>query len=244
MRHLALGALLLCGATGLQAKDVEYNPALCNSNPFQTCQQAFDGVTQDLVATIDYPALGPAEATGLTGFGVGVVANYVPVGDEGDWAQLTGSEFDGIGMVGLQVTKGLPLDLDVGAFYSTVPGTNVDLYGAELRYAILPGSTTTPALAVRASYVAVTGIESFDLDSTSVDVSLSKGFGPVTPYVGVGYVMGEADPDASTGLRAAEVEEGKAFVGVRLAAGLFELTPQVGQVGEVTTFALRLGFSI
>jgi len=232
--------LLFCATASVAAKDVEVTPTCTGA----TCQQAFESVTEDMVALIDYKALGPAEATGLTGIGVGVVGSYVPVDVEGDWQQVTGQDFSGLALVGLQVTKGLPLDLDVGAFYTTVPGTNVDAYGAEMRYAFLAGSATTPALSLRGSYVTVTGIDSFDLDSKSVELALSKGFGLITPYVGVGYVWGSADPDASTGLTEAKVEETKAALGVRLSLGLVELTPQVGQVGDVVTYALRLGFSI
>ena len=235
--HKRILAVLLLGATASAgAKDVEIT---CGG-----CQAAFESVADDLVATIDYRSMGPAEATGVTGIGVGVVAAYVPVDDKGQWQTVTGQEFDGLGLVGLQVTKGLPFDLDVGAFYTTVPGTNVDVYGGELRYAFLAGSTTTPALAARASYVTVAGIDSFDLDSKSIELALSKGFGPITPYVGVGYVWGSADPDASTGLTEAKVEETKANIGVRLSLGLFEVTPQVGQVGDIVNYGLRLGFSI
>ena len=240
MRKRITAVLLFCVTASVAAKDVEVTPTCTGA----TCQQAFESITEDLVALIDYKALGPAEATGLTGIGVGVVGSYVPVDVEGDWQQVTGQDFSGLALVGLQVTKGLPLDLDLGAFYTTVPGTNVDVYGAEMRYAFLAGSATTPALSLRGSYVTVTGIDSFDLDSKSVELALSKGFGPITPYVSAGYVWGSADPDASTGLTEAKVEETKAVLGVRFSLGLFEFTPQVGQVGDVVTYALRLGFSI
>jgi len=238
MVRFTLVVLSCAVALPVAAKDVEIT---CSGG---SCQQAFESISADLVAAIDYKAMGPAEATGLTGIGIGVVGSYVPVDVDADWQQVTGQDFSGIPLVGLQVTKGLPLDLDVGAFYSTAPGTNVDLYGAEVRYAFLEGSTTTPALALRGSYTAVTGIDSFDLDSSSVELALSKGFGPITPYVGVGYVWGSADPEPGTGLSEAKVEDTKATIGVRLSLMLFEITPQVGQVGDNVTYALRLGFSL
>lgn len=236
MNKRIVAVLLLSASASVGAKDVEIQ---CNG-----CQNAWETVADDLVATIDYKALGPAEATGITGIGVGVVAGYVPVDDKGQWQAVTGQDFSGLGLVGLQVTKGLPAGIDLGAFYTTVPGTNVDVYGGEVRFAFLKGSTTTPALALRGSYVTVAGIDSFDLDSKALELALSKGFGPITPYVGVGYVWGSADPDVSTNLREAKVEEPKANIGVRLSLGLFEITPQVGQVGDIVTYAMRLGFSI
>jgi hypothetical protein len=237
--------LLLAFATGpVLAKDVEMQQ-ICRTAPGvpSPCQKQFESIAQDLVAAIDYKAVGPAEATGIVGFGLGVVLTYVPVDVEQDWKTATGTDFSGLGMAGLQVTKGLPLNLDLGAFYSTVPGTNVKVFGGEARYAILPGSTVSPALALRGSWVKVTGIDSFDLESKAVDLSLSKGFAVVTPYVGVGYVWGTADPDASTGLKKAEVNKTKAYLGVRFSLGLFELTPEVGQIGDNVAYNLRAGFS-
>jgi len=237
MSKRLLAVLLFCAAPAAMAKDVDIQTACTSVN----CQDAFDTMAEDLVAGIDYKAVGPAEATGTLGFGVGLVGTYVPVGDE--WKTVTGSDFSGFGLVGLQVTKGLPLNLDLGAFYTTAPGSNVDVYGGEIRYAFLPGSTVAPAFAVRASYVTVSGIEDFDLDSKSVDVSLSKGVGPITPFIGAGYVKGAADPDPSTTLKKAEVDGGKYFIGVRLSLGLLEFTPQFSQINGVTTYSARMGFS-
>ncbi|MGQ0585766.1 MAG: DUF6588 family protein [Gammaproteobacteria bacterium] len=237
MRNRMLAVLLICAAPAAMAKDVDIQ---CIALPGQ-CQDAFDAVAEDLVTAVDYKAVGPAEATGITGFGIGLVATYVPVDEE--WGLLTGSDFGAIGLVGLQVTKGLPFNIDLGAFYSTAPGSNVDVIGGELRYAFLPGSTVMPAVALRLSHVVVSGIDDFDLDSTSVDLSISKGFTVFTPYAGVGYTEGSADPVAASGLNEAEVKETKFFVGARLSLGLMEVTPEFTQIGDVTSYNMRIGFS-
>lgn len=240
MRHFIVAAVLAVIAGRAVAKDVEITPTCGGA----TCQDEFQSVAEDLVAAIDYRAVGPAEATGIVGIGVGLVGSYVAVDDKDAWRDVTGESFSGLPMVGLQATKGLPFNIDVGAFYSTVPDTNVDVFGGEIRYAILPGSTVAPALALRASYVTVSGIEDFDLESKGLDLSVSKGFALVTPYAGVGFVWGEAEPDPSTTLATAEVEETKLYVGARLSLGLVELTPEIGQIGDNTAYSLRLGFSI
>lgn len=237
MRNTLAAMLLFAFAPSALAKDVDID---CTG-----CQAAFDTVAEDLVAAIDYKAAGPAEATGIAGFGIGLVTTYVPVDDE--WQTVTGSDFSAIGLAGLQVTKGLPFDIDVGLFYATAPGSNVDAVGGEIRYAILPGSTISPAVAVRASYVTVSGIDDFDLDSKSIDLSVSKGFGPFTPYGGVGYVSGSADPSAAvtagTGVDKSDVKETKLFVGARLSLGFLEFTPEFDKVGDATSYSLRIGFS-
>jgi len=240
MRNSLLAVLLLSAAPAVMADDVEIT---CGS-----CEDQFQTMAEDLVATIDYKAAGPAEATGITGFGVGLVTTYVPV-DEQDWEAVTGSnDFSAIGLVGLQATKGLPFGIDLGLYYATAPGTNVDAIGGEIRYAFLEGGAATPAVALRLAHVVVNGIDSFDLESTSVDVGVSKGFGPFTPYGGIGYVDGSADPtDASVSAAVggeAEVSGTKLYVGARLSLGLIEFTPQVDQVDSVTSYSLRIGFSI
>ena len=234
MRNPVLALMLLCSAQAAIAKDVDIEPG--------AAQAAFDAVAEDLVAAIDYKAAGPAEATGIAGFGLGVVSTYVPV-DEDEWNNVTGSDFSAIGLVGLQATKGLPFGIDLGLFYATAPGSNVDVLGGEVRYAILEGSTVSPALALRGSYVTVSGIDDFDLDSMALDLSLSKGFGPFTPYAGVGYVSGTAEPDPAFGLADAEVDGAKLFLGARLSLGFLEFTPQFTQVADVGSYSLRLGFS-
>jgi hypothetical protein len=244
MRNILLVALCAVAAAPALAKDVEVNSASCGAS----CQAEFDSVATDLVAAIDYKALGPAEATGIVGFGIGVVGSYVPVDASASWQKVTGQDFSGLGLVGLQVTKGLPLNIDVGAFYTAIPGTNVKVAGGEARYAFLPGSTVAPAVALRGSYVKVMGIDSFSLDSKTVDLSLSKGLGPITPYVGVGYIWGSADPDAatqaSTGLSEAKVEDAKAYIGARFSLGLIEFTPEIATIASVITYSARFGFSI
>lgn len=235
MRKQLLAVLLLSVAPAAMADDVDIDPG--------ATQATFDTIAEDLVATIDYKAAGPAEATGVAGFGIGLVTTYVPV-DEDDWQQVTGSDdFKAIGLVGLQATKGLPFGIDIGAFYATAPGTNVDAIGGEIRYAFLKGSTVTPAVALRLAHVVVNGIDDFDLSSTSVDLQVSKGFALFTPYAGVGYVNGSADPDPAFGLDEAEVKDAKFYAGFRLSLGVFEITPQFTSVAGVNAYTARFGFS-
>lgn len=238
MRNQILAVLLLSAAFPAFAEDdVEITPA--------TLQADFDSIAGDLVAAIDYKAVVPAEATGIAGFGVGLIVNYTPVDDEGAWSRATAGQADikEIGLLGLGVTKGLPFGIDIGAFYSQVPSTDISLFGVEVRYAILEGGTASPALAVRGSYSKVSGIDSFDLESKAIDVSVSKGFAFVTPYLGVGQVYGEADPKNIGVLKKADVEETKLFAGLRLSMGLLEVTPELEKIGDNTMYNLRVGFS-
>ncbi|MFP5305572.1 MAG: hypothetical protein ACLGI7_07075, partial [Gammaproteobacteria bacterium] len=88
-----------------------------------SCQAAFEGAVEDIAAALNYKALGPAEATGITGVGVGAFISYTPVENDADWRTLTGTNVDAVGMAGIVATKGLPFGLDVGAFYTAIPET-------------------------------------------------------------------------------------------------------------------------
>lgn len=240
MRKLVLILpLMVAGLPAHADKSVEIKASCTKA----TCQEQFKSMSEDLVAAIDYKAVGPAEATGLVGFGIGAVASYVPVDVKQDWRDVTNESFSGLTLIGLQATKGLPFGLDVGAFYTAVPNTDLEILGGEVRFALLEGSTVSPALALRGSYVTVSGVDSYDLDSKAVDLSLSKGFTLITPYAGVGYVWGESDPKDNFGLEKVEVEEAKAYIGARISLGLIEFTPEIGQVGDTVTYSLRTGFS-
>lgn len=229
--------IVLLAAAGLAQADTSFD-----LNPLTT-QSDFRAISEDVAAAVNYKALGPAESTGLIGFGIGAFAAYSPVENKAAWKNATGSDVDAVGLAGLVVHKGLPLNLDVGAFYAAVPGTSVKVYGGELRYAILAGGAATPALGVRGTYTKTDGSDDFSFTSQGVDVEISKGFAVLTPYAGAGYLRSESDPNVA-GLQKETFSGGRFFLGVRLSLLLLELTPEIERVGDNTSYNLRLGFGL
>lgn len=208
-------------------------------------QADFKSVAEDIAATFNSKSLAPAEAMGITGFGIGVFASYVKTDDSGAWQRLIGENVDEIGLVGIVAQKGLPFGIDVGASYSQVPGEDAKLFGAEIRYAFLEGGVATPGLGVRASYSKLSGVDEIDYDSFGMDLSISKGFGPLTPYAGVGYVWSKIsveDETADVALDNENVDEARVFIGLRLSA-LFGITPEYERVGDRNAYNVRLGFA-
>lgn len=240
MRRLLLALVLAAPASQALAFDADFEFD-CGLNP--NCQSDFRSIAEDITAGLNYKALGPAEATGITGIGVAAFASYTEVDDPDAWQRLTGEDVDAVGMAGLAVRKGLPLGFDVGAFYASVPGASAELYGAELRWAILEGGTAEPALAVRATYTRSNGIDDFDFESKGVDVSLSKGLTFITPYVGYGYVWAEADPNNVAGLQKEDVDASRFFVGARIGLLIFDITPEYENIDGRSTYNLLLGLS-
>lgn len=236
MRRLALIAALVTSPISPVHAGLDFGVI----NPVQG---EFVRVVEDVTAAFSYKAVAPAEATGLTGFGLGAFVAYAPTENKSSWFNLTGENVDAVGMAGAVVHKGLPLNIDVGAFYATVPGTSASVYGGELRYALLPGSAVKPALGLRYGVTRTSGIDDFDFQSQSFDVQLSKGFTLLTPYVGAGIVKAEADPRNQPTLQQVKVDEERIFVGLRLSLGLIELTPEYEKLGDNNSFNVRFGLS-
>ena len=232
---LLVAALSVCAQA--QAKDLHITGTPTQSD--------FRGASEDVIATIEYKDLGPAAWSGITGFEIAAIGSYLPTEHRQEWKNLTGQNVRELGLVGARVQKGLPLDLDVGAFYSGVPEYGVGVYGAELRYAILPGSIALPALAVRGTYDQVRGLDDFNLRAATVDASVSKGFAFLSPYVGGGFVWGVSEPKgqvaAVSGLQKETIHKPKFFAGVRISLGLLHLTPEFETIGSNKSYNLNFG---
>ncbi|HEY1392433.1 MAG TPA: hypothetical protein VFV25_03615, partial [Methylibium sp.] len=131
-------------------------------------QGEFRELSEDVAAVSSYKPLAPAEATGLAGFDVGLSASGTGLQHRDVWRKVTvnGDVPGTLPVVGLRAQKGLPLNIDVGLSYSMVPTTSVRATGGELRWAVLPGSALTPAIAVRLSASSLSGVDQLKLRTT------------------------------------------------------------------------------
>src|SRR5579859_2089774 len=234
MRRVLLACALVALSTSAFAKDhITISAALG--------QQNFNDLSEDLGAVTSYKQLEGATSEGITGFDLTVDAGSTQVGHQAAWNAATGNSVSSVPFADVRVTKGLPFGFDIGGEYSTVPGSNISLYGAELRYAILDGGIAEPAIGVRAGYTHLTGVDKLSYHTTNLDVSISKGFGPVTPYAGVGEVWSNSSPDASTGLTSSNASNAEVFAGVTFDLGV-HLGLEYNHLAGNTTYTLKLGF--
>ena len=142
----------------------------------------------------------------------------------------------------LHIYKGLPLNIDVGAFYSAVPTTNIKFYGGELRYAIIEGGMALPAVGIRGALTKLTGVDQLGLTTKSLDVSVSKGFAIFTPYAGIGRVWVDSTPDAASGLTNESFRQGKIYVGGNLNFGVVNVALEYDKTGSAPSYSAKLGF--
>lgn len=206
-------------------------------------QAEFRLLSEDLGAALSYHAQIPAEPLGVTGFDIGVGLTATQMQNAAILQRATSDDADSTLYVPtLRLHKGLPAGFDIGLTYASIPGSNIEYTGGELRYALLQGGVASPAVAVRGSITRLSGVDQLSMDTRGVDISISKGFAFLTPYAGIGRVWVESDPHGTGGLRAEKFSVAKAFVGFGLNFALLNLNFQVDKTGDATSSSLKLGW--
>lgn len=240
MKHLR--NLRSCGlASGLC---VALGAGAAELNSLQFLSQAeFRGLSEDLGAALSFKPLIPAEAMGITGFDVGLAVTGTKLHNRDAFVKAAGGADvpATLPVPTLRVHKGLPFDIDVGVSYAAVPSSNVRVIGGELRWAMLAGSTLTPAVALRASVSSLSGVDQLKLRTTGLDISVSKGFAFVTPYAGVGTVRVKSEGDSNANKTPESFGLTKVFAGLNLNFGLTNLAFETDKTGDATSYGVKFG---
>ncbi len=171
-------------ALPLGAQDIEFNPA--------TTQEEFAQFSRTMGQAIFATPVEPARASGLLGFNVGVAATLVKIDQNASWWRhavpanndfLTGGGYAAVPR--LVASKGLGF-ATVSGTYAKIQNSDVKAYGGAIDVPVVRGSVVTPELAARGSYATISGIDVYKLKTYGLELFISKGFGPLTPYAAVG----------------------------------------------------------
>jgi len=221
-------------------------PAMASSiTTLQALSQSdFRTLSEDLGAALSYKPVTPAAPLGTTGFDMGIELTQTDMSKSSAlWSKITndGSTISKMFVPKLHIDKGLPAGIDIAAFYSRIPSTGITLAGGELRYAVLPGGITRPAVAVRGSYTRLGGVDQLSLDTKGLDISISKGFAMFTPYAGVGQVWVKSTANVAS-LAAEDLTQGKMFAGANLNLGFSNVAAEVDKTGGIRSISMKLGF--
>ncbi len=204
-------------------------------------QTSFRNVSEDLSSALSYKGIAPAEGLGVVGFDLGVELTQTSLAkSEALWNSMGVSNISKLYVPKLHATKGLPLNIDIGGFISSVPTTGITLFGGEAKWAFLPGSTAMPAVAVRGALTKLSGVSQLALDTKSLDVSASKGFAMLTPYAGIGRVWTNSTPSAGS-LTKESFSQSKLFVGANFNLGLMNLAAEYDKTGSAASISGKLG---
>jgi hypothetical protein len=209
----------------------------------QITQADFRDLSGDLGATVSYKAVIPAEPLGVTGFDIGAEVTATTLAHRDAWDRASsGSAPNTLYVPKVHLHKGLPAGFDLGVSYATAPETNINVWGAEVRYALVPGGVATPAVAVRGTYSKLSGVDQIDLNTKGIELAISKGFAFFTPYAGVGHVWTESTPVGVATLQREKISDGKYFVGANINFLVGNLVLEGDKTGDVTSYSVKLGF--
>ncbi len=231
----AIASTLISTLTPAHASDIDALQTLGQSE--------FRGLTEDLGAALSYKSLSPAAALGVTGFDLSLSVTGTSLESLATWGKATGDDSipSTLPVPMLRIAKGLPFNIDIGAFYLAIPDSNVRLYGGEARWAFIEGGVATPAVSVHGTYSKVTGVDQLGLNTKSVDVSISKGFTVVTPYAGIGQVWTNATPVGVPALKDESITQTKYFGGLNFNLGLPNIALEADQTGGITSYGVKFG---
>jgi hypothetical protein len=231
--------LLACGSVLLSLAAPAWGQTLDRLDSLT--QQEFRLLAEDVGGAFSYHPQTPTEPLGITGFDVGAALTFSQVRNSAIWEKATSDSVPTYMLVPtLRLDKGLPLGFDVGLMYATVPGSNIDLWGAQARWAIMQGGIAAPAIGVRGSYTQLRGVDQLDMTTKGLDISISKGFAVLTPYGGIGRVWMNAEPHAGT-LQKEDFSLNRFYVGAGFNVVLFNMNAELDRVGETTSFSLKAG---
>jgi hypothetical protein len=212
-----------------------------------SAQTAFHSLAADFGSALSYKPITPAAPLGITGFDVGIAVSATDMANSAAvWNTLTGSSAPGTLVVPkLYAAKGLPFGIDVAAFYTAVPTTDIVVTGGAISYALIGGDMLMPAITIRGAVTNLSGIPEFTFGTKSLDISISKGFLGITPYAGVGQVWVTSATTNATALLAGITSENftqtKTFVGLNINLGLPNLALEGDTTGGTSSYSAKLG---
>jgi len=205
-------------------------------------------VAQGIYAT----PVDPARARGLLGFDIGIAVTAVPVDTTADYWQLSvGDDFsvsDYVAVPRLVLSKGLS-KATISAMYLKVQSADVESWGGALDIPLLGGGVLSPTLAIRGAYSTLQGSDVYDLKTYGAEIFLSKGFGPITPYVAAGRMKldanGTAPATSDTPVQHFHDDSSlnRYTVGVKLSLLLPKIVVEVTQAEE-RSYAAKISFGL
>ncbi|MGH7272991.1 MAG: DUF6588 family protein, partial [Nitrospiria bacterium] len=212
--------------------------------PSTYTQDQFKDLSETLGLVISYDPLTPAEPLGILGFDIGVEVTAANVDQDASFLKdVIQDPPSYVVFPKLHAQKGLPFGIDVGVVYAKVPDSNIGLIGGELKWAVLKGSVATPAIALRGSYTRLLGVDDIDMSTYGVDLSASKGFGFLTPYIGVGQVWIQSSANVSSPILSDEnLSRTKGYVGLKVRLMLLSFVGEA-EFSKVPSYTLRANFS-
>lgn len=222
------------------AQDIRFDPEIT--------RQEFARFSRLVGQAIYATPVEPARARGLFGFDIGVAVTAIPVDTSASyWEHAVGDEDFTISDYGVVprvvASKGLSL-VTVSASWAKIQDTDIQIWGGSVDVPIISGGLVKPTLALRGAYAQLRGVDEYDLDSYGVEVFLSKGFGPITPYIAAGLQRSDAVGRITPTITLEDESTVHRYTaGVRISLLLPKIVVEATQ-GEERSYSAKISFGL
>ena len=244
MKHtlIVLMIITVMLSASVTAKDIVVDRA----NFGLLTQNDFTDFITEFGSAVYFHPMAPAETLGITGFDVAGEVVFADISHQENYWKFMTEDNDTISFLPvpkLHVQKGLPGRIDIGAMFSSVPDSNIKIWGGELKYGIIKGGVVMPAVSARASYSQLEGVDDIDLRTYALDLLISKGFLMLTPYGGVSALRIEGSDESGLATGWKDVEENviQGLVGLQFCPFPFFIINAEATFGEVPQYGFKAG---
>ncbi len=229
------------------AEDIKFDPAIT--------QEEFSEFSRSVGQAIFPSPLDGAASTSLLGFDIGIAATAVPIDEPASfWLRSVGDS--DLLRSGYLIVPRIVASKGLGAFrvsasLAKVPSSDIQVYGGSVDVPLIRGGLLSPALSLRGSYSQLRGIEIYEAKTYGAEVFLSKGFGPVTPYVGAGRMRTSATgtiplsllPGGMSRTLEDESDQDRFTLGVKVSILLPKIVVEATQ-GKDRTYAAKVSIGL
>ena len=200
----------------------------------------FKTFAENLSASQSHKSLSRGKTSGADALNVGLELSRTEVEPNSFLEEYTPRDNpDSLIIPRFHVNTGYGFGWNAGAFYSSVPDSNIEIYGGELSYSITSDNDYVPAISVRGTYSQITGITDMFVTSTGLEFSISKGFSGITPYAGFGTTHIEGDYTLNG--YSSHLRENKYFMGLQFDLGILSISAETEQTGNDATTKAKMG---
>ncbi len=173
----------------------------------------FDFIVNELGTAIANKPTSPAETLGVNGFDIGLTSSLALIhsrdessSDPSPWSRVhpDGTPQDMLWIPGIQVRKGLPLSLEMGASIGYISFSRQTVFGGWARWGLMEGYWPIPDFSIQLGYAGYVGNEELELGvmDTSITMGYTLPFGTVvginqarfSPFIGAGLLRIHAAP--------------------------------------------------
>jgi len=233
-------------------------PTLHVSDAYRSCffdlhpeltKDEFKEFAAELGSVLRFRQLGDTTTLGKGNVDISVQFTSTPVGDaKGAWNNTMSHPAadhwlgESISLPRIVARFGVSDRVDVGAWGGLSPGSNYGLVGADTKIALVRQGADRPvSVSIRPSITSLLGPSEVWAGNASIDVSVSRALGALSPYAGVATTASLAVERAEdVDLDPATAAGSLAYAGLSYRWRAFVLSAEV-EKGTLVSYAFRIG---